>query len=85
LFVDPNGYSTVINNATTATVTFNPGGPNFNGNIGDLGAVDAYIPFTNPRAFGDNGFSNVYFIVTIDIAAASPTGAYKFVPYFEYY
>jgi len=85
LFVDPNGYSTVINNATTATVTFNPGGPNFNGNIGDLGAVDAYIPFTNPRAFGDNGFSNVYFIVTIDIPAASPTGAYKFVPYFEYY
>ena len=84
-YLYPSGYSSVIGNSTTATLTYNPGGPGYTGNIGDVGTVDAYIPFTNPRAFGDNGFSNVYFIVTIDIPSGNPTGTYKFLPYFEYY
>ena len=85
LFSNPNGYSSVINNSTTASLTFNPGGPVYAGNIGDDGTVDAYIPFTNPIDFGFNGFSNVYFIAEINIPSASPTGTYKFLPYFEYY
>lgn len=85
LYLYPTGYSSVIGNSTSASLTFNPGGPQYAGNIGDQGTIDAYIPFTNPRDFGYNGFSNVYFIVTIDISAGSQTGTYKFLPYFEYY
>jgi len=85
LFINPNGYSSVINNSTTASLTYNPGGPVYAGNIGDAGTVDAYIPFTNPIDFGFNGFSNVYFMAEINIPSGNPTGTYKFLPYFEYY
>jgi hypothetical protein len=81
----PSGYSSVIGNATAATLTFNPGGPGYSGNIGDQGTVDAYIPFTNPISFGDNGFANVYLIFTIRILSGRATGAYQFLPYVEYY
>jgi hypothetical protein len=85
IYLYPSGYSSVINNSTAANLTYNPGGPGYTGAIGDVGTVDAYIPFTTPRDFGYNGFSNVYFIVTIDIPSGNPTGTYKFLPYFEYY
>ena len=81
----PSGYSSVIGNATTATLTFNPGGPGYSGNIGDQGTVDAYIPFTNPISFGDNSFANVYLIFTIRILSGRATGTYQFLPYVEYY
>jgi hypothetical protein len=83
--IAPSGYSSVIGNATSASLTFNPGGPAYAGQIGDIGTVDAYIPFTNPVAFGDNGFANVYFIFTIRILSGRPSGTYKFLPYVEYY
>lgn len=81
----PSGYSSVIGNATSASLTFNPGGPAYTGAIGDIGTVDAYIPFTNPVAFGYNGFANVYFIFTIRILSGRASGTYKFLPYVEYY
>jgi hypothetical protein len=81
----PSGYSAISGNATSASITFNPGGPAYSGNIGDQGTLDIYIPFTNPLAFGDNGFSNVYFIFAVQIPSGRATGAYQFLPYVEYY
>lgn len=81
----PSGYSLIGGNASSANITFNPGGPAYAGNIGDAGTMDVYIPFDNPVDFGFNGFSNVYFIFAIRILSAKPTGAYKFLPYVEYY
>jgi hypothetical protein len=85
LYLNPTGYSSVTGNSSSANLTFNPGGPAYTGLIGDLGTIDAYIPFTTPRDFGFNGFSNVYFIFTIDISSPTQTGVYKFLPYVEYY
>ena len=79
------GSSLATVTATAANITFNPGGPGYSGNIGDQGTLDIYIPFTNPLAFGDNGFSNVYFIFAVQIPSGRATGAYQFLPYVEYY
>lgn len=81
----PSGYSAISGNATAANLTFNPGGPQYTGNIGDIGTTDIYIPFTNPLDFGDNGFANVYFIFAVQIPSGRATGAYQFLPYVEYY
>lgn len=81
----PSGYSSIGGNATAASLTFNAGGPAYAGEIGDQGTVDVYIPFTNPVDFGYNGFANVYFIFAIRILSGRASGAYKFLPYVEYY
>jgi hypothetical protein len=89
LFLNPLGYSALSLdvNSALASVTFNPGGPAYADNIGDLGSIDAYLPFNTPVLFGrvPGTFLNNYFICKIRIPSGRPTGTYKFMPYFEYY